>query len=101
MNRYVKRLIKNSEAIRASAESSGNFSENVVYNDLLLLEKAIDDLYNNGIITDYEYMAYDSAKRGEKYSRRDFGSLCSKISFLYPQFSDDYVKHEYSGGTND
>lgn len=106
---YVSHLLKNKLEIRSKLDL-----ESDEYNDLLVIEKKIEDLCNAGIISDQELLLIRYVEDGKPMvgSKKDFGknrislardfnSLCNKIAFYVGgYFTDegyaDYMRDKYS-----
>lgn len=100
---YVETLLRNSLEIKARADLNADD-----YNDLIVLQKKIDGLHNENIISDEEMLLIDYIEDGKPMvnSKRDFGKnrlsvskdinkLCDKIAFyIGGYFTDDgYIHH--------
>jgi hypothetical protein len=112
---YVGYLLLNKEAIRFKAQEDypNDFSEFDEYNDLLLVEKKLNDFINNNLITAYElnlfnlYFDYPtniivqkSGVKNEDTIDKNFLGICERIGYaLGGMFTDDgyseYVKNKY------
>lgn len=118
MSWYVENLLLNRDSIRASTvivdggytyvDLTGND-----YNNLLVLEKTIDELYELGIITDKELKVIDqiaTAKPLRELEKEDsmarhslsriFYTVCEKLAFILGgEFTDEgylkYIQHKF------
>lgn len=108
MSWLVKNLIKNRLQIHEQSELD---SDN--YNDLLVVEKKIEELYNNNILSkrDIEILSFISegnivSNKINKFNverhllSKEFSSICDRIAFyLGGYFTDDgymnYMKNKY------
>jgi hypothetical protein len=95
---YVQNLLKNKLALRTDSDF-----ESDQYNDLLVIEKKINELYNLGLISDAEINLIEYISDGKPLvdsmnglgknrisSARDVSKLCNKIAFFAGgYFTDD------------
>jgi hypothetical protein len=98
MSWYIQLLTKNKIEIKSKADL-----ESDEYNDLLVIEKKINDLYNAGIISEQEMLLLEYVEDGKPMANskegfgknrislaNDFENLCSKIAFyMGGYFTDD------------
>ncbi len=109
MSWYVSSLLKNKLALRTESDF-----ESDQYNDLLVIEKKIDELYKLGIISDEEIRLIEYISDGKPLvnsmsgygknrisSSRDVSRLCNKIAFFTGgYFTDDgyaeYMRRKYN-----
>lgn len=109
MNWYLGHLLKNRVEIR-----SKNDIESDEFNDLIVIEKKINDLYKDGIISDQEMLLVKyvedgkpivDSKKGFGKNRislaKDFNRLLNKIAFYVGgYFTDDgyldYMRTKYN-----
>lgn len=98
MGWLVQHLLKNREVIRAK-----NDFDSDEFNDLIVIEKKIDDLYSNGLLSDSELniirmVSYGippnsssaNIRKNRKTISTAFSKACDRISyFLGGYFTDD------------
>lgn len=106
---YTQILLKNRVDIKSKSDINSD-----EYNDLIIVEKKIDDLYNAGIISNSEMSLINYMEDGKPIVNskksfgknrmslaKDFGNLCNKIAFYIGGiFTDegyiDYMKTKYN-----
>jgi len=106
---YVSSLLKNSLSIKTDSDF-----ESDQYNDLLVIEKKIDELYKLGLISDDEIRLIEYISDGKPLvnsmdgfgknrisSAIQFNKLCNKIAFFAGgYFTDDgyieYMRRKYN-----
>lgn len=106
---YVQNLLKNRIEIKSKADL-----ESDEYNDLIVMEKKIEDLFEAGIISKNEMLIIQYIQDGKPVSNskkdfgknrisltKNFGKLCNKIAFyIGGTFTDDgyvdYMKTKYN-----
>lgn len=106
---YLQILLKNKVEIKSKSDINSD-----EYNDLIVVEKKIEDLYNAGIVSKNELSLIDYMEDGKPIVNskksfgknrmsvaKDFRNLCSKIAFYIGGiFTDegyiDYMKTKYN-----
>lgn len=103
MSWYIQQLLRNSLEIRITADI-----ESDQFNDLLVVEKHIDSLREDGIITEDELSLIKYIEDGKPFVNskddvgknrvslsKDFIRLCDKLAFYIGGYFTDYGYMEY------
>lgn len=109
MSWYIQTLLKNKLEIKSKTDL-----ESDEYNDLLVIEKKIEDLHNAEIVSDSEILLIKYVEDGKPMAHskkgfgknrisltKDFENLCKKIAFYVGgYFTDDgyieYMRTKYN-----
>ena len=104
MSRLVQEYFKNYTYIRFTTELDDD-----TYNNLLVIERCVEDCYKKGLISDFELSVIQNVCKGYTFSdlaevinadrlriSNTFKNVCSRIAYILgEEFTDTHLEEKY------